>query len=160
MVCRVQLSCVRTHTDTCTQTERRMDGWTNNNFVTHVWQCNCAHLENNVQDVVEALHLALQQTLLGNCPAQLLLQGQSLPSGPDLLPLQQRQAALGSLVTPPCAHMVIPQQPVGKVETTFQALTGAFQFFDVQLAAAVVYKAGFMAHMVAPPGQCQLLLKT
>ncbi len=67
----------------------------------------CDHHENDIQDVVEELHLALQQTLLSKCPSQLLLQGQPLPSGLDLLPLQQRQAALGSLVTPPCAHMVL-----------------------------------------------------
>ncbi len=108
---------------------------------------------------MEALHLALQQTLLGNCPSQLLLQGQPLPSGPDLLPsgpdplpLQQRQAALGSLVTLPCAHMVIPQQPVGKVEATFQALSGALQVIGDPLADAVLLVAGVVAHVNATLG--------
>jgi len=69
----------------------------------------CVYLLNNIQDVVEALHLALQQTLLGSCPSQLLLKGQSLPSGPDLVPLQQRQAALSSRVTSACAHVMVSQ---------------------------------------------------
>ena len=66
-------------------------------------------MENALQHLLEGHNLALQQSLLGKCsnPLELLLQGQPLPSGLDLLPLQQRQAALGGLVTAASAHMVL-----------------------------------------------------
>jgi hypothetical protein len=104
-------------------------------------------------------NLPLQQTLLCNCPSQLLLQGQPLPSGPDMLPLQQRQAALQSLVTSACADMMLSQQPMGKVDSMLQLLSGVLHLIDDPLAAAVVFVAGVVAHVAVTPRRCQLLLK-
>ena len=103
-------------------------------------------------------NLPLQQSLLCNCPSQLLLQGQPLPSGPNMLPLQQRQAALQSLVTSACADMMLSQQPMGKVDSMLQLLSGVLQHDD-PLAAAVVFVAGVVAHVAVTPRRCQLLLK-
>ncbi len=40
-----------------------------------------------------------------------------------------------------------------------QLLRGALHIIDDPLAAAVIFVAGVVPHVTAPPGQCQLLLK-
>ncbi len=104
-------------------------------------------------------NLAFQQSLLGACLSELLLEGHSLPSGLDLLPFQQRKAALQSLVTPACAHMVASQQMVGKLEVTSQLVSGALQVFCDRLVAAMIDEAGIVPDVAAQPGRCQLPLK-